>query len=550
MQRRTLCLQWMLLVAILVCGGQASGHDHTRHAAQRARAVALAKSRGLAEPVTNADLQTTCRLTINLVDAETQAALAGLVRITDVASGKAISLSGEIHRALNWYSLEQRSQITVPRGQLKIEAVRGLCTELAIVELDLQEQAEAQVTIPLTTFSRPSQQGFFSGNTHLHLMNLTHAEADRYLRVVPRGDDLDLVFLSHLRRIPDERDYISNVIVENSFTGGDLQRLSQDGVLFANGEEHRHNFGPGGEGYGHVMLLDLLRLIRPVSIGPGIMAEGTDGLPLRRGIQQARADGATVIWCHNTFGMEDVPNWMDGLLHAQNIFDGGLHGSYRDSFYRYLNLGLRVPFSTGTDWFIYDFARVYVPVAPEWTAKDWLASLRAGQSYITNGPLLQFEANGAAIGSTLPLSGPRQIQIQGTAQGRVDFRGLELIHNGEVIATVESTAQGNHFQARLEHTLDVREPGWVALRIPLENAKTELDRTLFAHTSPIYMNVAGKRPFRRDIAQQLIEETEASMKVIQQKGTFANQQERARVLDVYRSGIRNLRNRIAEQAGQ
>ena len=37
----------------------------------------------------------------------------------------------------------------------------------------------------------------------------------------------------------------------------------------------------GGEGFGHVMLLNILKRIEPVSIGPGIMKEGTDGIPLR-----------------------------------------------------------------------------------------------------------------------------------------------------------------------------------------------------------------------------------------------------------------------------
>ena len=540
---------FFLCTALIATGvRESSGHDRTRRAARRARAVALAKARALAEDPQAGSTSNLCRLNITLLDAKSAAPVSGLIRITNLTTRKALTLNGEIHRALNWYSVEASTRISVPRTRLKLEVIRGLCTELATVELDVRSKSQAEITIPIKSFIDPGEQGYYSGNTHLHLMKLTHAEADRYLRVVPHSDDLDLVFLSHLRRMPDERDYISNMIVENSFTGGDLQRLSGDGVLFANGEEHRHNFGRGGEGYGHVMLLDLLKLIRPVSIGPGIMRKGTDGLPLRKGIQEARADGATVIWCHNTLGFEDIPNWMDGLLHAQNIFDGGNHGSYKDSFYRYLNLGLRVPFSTGTDWFIYDFARVYAPVAPELTAKSWLASLRAGQSFITNGPLLKFEANGSAVGSTLPLSGPQKVQIQGQALGRLDFRGLELIYNGEVVATIDSTPEDAHFVALLEHQLDVHEPGWIALRIPLENNKTELDRPLFAHTSPIYLQVAGREIFRQQTAAQLIAEMRAGLKIIQEKGTFANPEERERVIDVYRSGIKNLRDRIAQHS--
>jgi hypothetical protein len=113
--------------------------------------------------------------------------------------------------------------------------------------------------------------------------------------------------------------------------------------------------------YMDLMLYDRNR--RWVNQIPGIMKEGTDGIPLQRGIRTAREDGATVIWCHNTFGHEDIPNWVSGLLHAQNIFDGGDHGTYEDTFYRYLNVGMKVPFSTGTDWFIYDFSRVYLPIS-------------------------------------------------------------------------------------------------------------------------------------------------------------------------------------------
>ena len=95
---------------------------------------------------------------------------------------------------------------------------------------------------------------------------------------------------------------------------------------------HRHNFEAYGDGYGHVMLLDIKRLIQPVSIGPGLMTTGSDGIPLRRGIDTARQDEATVIWCHNSLGLEDLPNWMSGVLDAQNIFDGGEHGSYKDTY--------------------------------------------------------------------------------------------------------------------------------------------------------------------------------------------------------------------------
>jgi hypothetical protein len=335
--------------------------------------------------------------------------------------------------------------------------------------------------------------------------------------------------------------------VENSFAGGDLQRLAQHGIVFGNGQEHRHNFGRGGEGFGHVMLLNLQKLIHPVSIGPGIMAEGTDGRPLRAGIEAARKDGATAIWCHNTFGYEDLPNWAAGRLHAQNIFDGGDHGSYRDTYYRYLNLGWRVPFSTGTDWFLYDFSRVYVPVADELTVPAWLAALQAGKSFITNGPLLEFTVDGHELGEVVALSEPKSVQVRAEARGRNDFHGLELIHNGQVIHTIPSAATGNHFRAALDLSLRLDQPGWLALRIPLEAGKNELGRPLFAHTSPIYVELNGRRIFQPEVARELIAEIERDWQTIVKQATFASSAERKEVEAVYQTGIAELRRQLQEQ---
>ena len=365
-------------------------------------------------------------------------ACGGIVRVTDLSAGGEVKLPDQIHREHNWYAVDRHSTLTVPRSSLRIEALHGIETLRVEREVDLDGRADAAIRIDLPRVYDPQGRGLVSGNTHLHLMKMSYESALEYLRLVPAADGLDLVFVSHLRRFPDERRYITNRIVEESLPGGTLERLSGQGLLLRPGEEHRHNFGRGGEGFGHVMLLDIAKLIRPVSIGPGIMGEGYDSVPFQQGIRTARNDGATVVWCHNSLGFEDIPNRLAGLVHAQNIFDGGSGGSYEDGFYRYLNLGMQVPFSTGTDWFIYDFSRVYVPVADAWTSRDWLAALRGGRSYITNGPFLEFEVDGRTSGDTIDLAAPRTLTVKGRAIGRNRFGTLELVHNGRVIETVDN----------------------------------------------------------------------------------------------------------------
>jgi hypothetical protein len=344
----------IVLSVVTLFATSTGAHEDSKHAAEKAIRVAQARANADALDIEAVRKMPQCRVTLKVLEFGSDEAVAANIRLLDTETGKAVPLADEIHRANNWYAVDAGAVLSLPQRKLTLQAIRGPETERTQVDLDLRDKKSLEAELSIRRFYDAAFRGLRSANTHLHLMNLTHEEALRYLRVVPQCDDLDLVFLSHLRRIPDERTYISNRIVEESFAGGSLQRLSQQGALYTNGEEHRHNFGRGGEGYGHVMLLDIQKLIRPVSIGPGIMREGTDGIPLQRGIQEARKDGATVLWCHNSFGHEDLPNWVAGLVHAQNIFDGGSHGTYKDTFYRYLNLGMKVPFSTGTDWFVYE----------------------------------------------------------------------------------------------------------------------------------------------------------------------------------------------------
>lgn len=197
-----------------------------------------------------------CRLTLNLIDAATKESLPGLVRAT-TSDGRKEALEGLLNRGTglrqrhpsrDWYVILKSTTVSVPRERLRIEAFSGLETELARKTIDLTDQASAEVTLPLVRFHRAATSGWRNGNTHLHLMSLTRDQADQYLKSISRADGLELVFVSYLRRAKAERNYISN-----TYTKQQLQQLSGHGVMFGHGEEHRHNFGSGGEGYGHVM---------------------------------------------------------------------------------------------------------------------------------------------------------------------------------------------------------------------------------------------------------------------------------------------------------
>jgi hypothetical protein len=268
---------------------------------------------------------------------------------------------------------------------------------------------------------------------------------------------------------------------------------------------------------------------------------GTDGTPLQTGIEEAHRQGGTAIWCHNNWGREDVPNFVNGKLDAQNIFDGGSHGSYEDSFYHYLNAGIRVPFSTGTDWFMYDLARVYTRVDGSLGIQSWLDALAAGRSFISNGPLLRLNIEGKDLGGTVELPGGREVSVRAEASGRLGFDKLQLIQNGKIISEIEPQPKDGYVEARLDRNIQIDEPSWLALRVSTQ-ASNEFGRQLFAHTSPIYINVSGKAIRQPEEVAYLIAQMEAAKQEIASRALFASPKEREAVLSVYEKGIRTLRN--------
>ncbi|MDE2666669.1 MAG: CehA/McbA family metallohydrolase [Acidobacteriota bacterium] len=498
-----------------------------------------------------------CRVRLSLVDGSTGKPVPGVIRGFVQGQETAVPIHGLLERGQgvgsvalqqqgkrpprrpihDWYVLSEPSEVTLPQKPLRLEAFSGLETEMATLEVDLSQRNDASLTLSLNSFSHIKDKKWFGGNTHLHLFRLAPEEADRYLSTIPAADRLDVLFTSYLIRPSEDADYITN-----RYPVGDLTQFHSTGVLVNQGEEHRHNLTPWSGGYGHVMLLNIRKLIQPVSIGPGITGAGTDGIPLQEGIDEAHRQGGTTIWCHNDLGLERVVNFVLGKVDAQNIFDGLSledYPQFEDTFYHYLNAGLRVPFSTGTDWFLFDLARAYTRVAEPLGIASWLEALKRGRSFITNGPLFHFLVEDQGIGDTLSLKSPGEVGVEGRVSGRIDFDHLELIHNGRVVDRIPSRATGEHFSAELKKTFAVEEPGWLALRVSGQ-ADSEYGLPIFGHTSAIYLEVDGKSIRQPAAVVHLRREIQAARTTVAEEALFATPEERKRVLDLYDRGLAAL----------
>jgi TolB protein len=535
-----------LIAAALAFATLARAHEETQFSAEDENAEMRA---AFALPAPGEPL---APLRITLLDAATGAALAGNVRVTN-ADGKPLLLElveprPKEPRPKAWHATAGPFEMQAPTGKLRIEAFQGLETELAVREVDVQPEVGAEVELSLVRFANAFERGLASGNTHLHLMAWPLDRVENYLRETTAADQVDFAWVSHLERFDTEVAYTTNEL-----SRADLEALSTPHTRFGWGEELRHNFGEFSVGYGHVLLLDLQRLVEPVSIGPVLAGTPHDAPGLADGMAGARAQGAWTIWAHGANGYEDLPSWLLGRVDAQNLFDGaapedklaGDHASYAAVFYPLLDVGLSVPFSTGTDWFIGDLARVYVALAGDRTTGAFLESLAAGRSFITNGPLLDFAVGDAGPGGVVKRDAPGVVPVRVRAIGRVDFGVLEVVVNGRVAARSDAFAVDGHYEAGIAQAIALDGPAWVAARIAPGEAMSELGKPLFAHTSAVTVEVGGERPFRSDVARKLVLEMDWNTRTIHAKAKFADAAQEREVTAPYREAMRALTARLS-----
>ena len=229
-----------------------------------------------------------------------------------------------------------------------------------------------------------------------------------------------------------------------------------------------------------------------------------------------------------------------------NVFDGSRSGTFEDGYYKYLNIGMRMPISTGTDWFMYDFARVYAKVPGKLTIQSWLDAFKAGRCLATNGPLLTLTVDGKEIGDIINLDKGKTVKVEISAMGRHDFQKLELIQNGKVVQTEMGKAKNGVYSAKIVREVRLDEPAWFAARID-SIAKNELDRQLYAHTSPIYVDFAGQRVFDIETGRNLQKQMEEARDEIKSRGKFPNDTARDKILGIYDDTAKEIVRRINQR---
>jgi hypothetical protein len=134
---------------------------------------------------------------------------------------------------------------------------------------------------------------------------------------------------------------------------------------------------------------------------------------------------------------------------------------------------------------------VYAEVEPgPLKIATWLAAIKAGRTFATNGPLLRFSLGGQGIGGEVRLDKKQEVHFSAEMNSIVPIDHLQIVCNGKVAR--ELALDGDRMSARVDGSIQFEASGWCVLRAFSDKAEYPiLDLYPYATTSPVYVSVVG-----------------------------------------------------------
>jgi hypothetical protein len=314
--------------------------------------------------------------------------------------------------------------------------------------------------------------------------------------------------------------------------------------------------------YGHLLLLNLKRLVRPLYTGFPESEQWEDYPSNDSQARQARDQDGIALYAHPALRFDQVPTGSLGGEAVADVALGSIDGfevfcshdePSMELWYRFLNLGFRLGISGGSDAFLnqsFSFLaggeRVYVYTADHFDYESWARGLREGRSFATIGPLLSFQVNGLLPGSKIHLESKKssaKVHVQVEAVSAIPITKVEIVARGRVVAEASSPTPVQRLQWQGE--LPLEESTWLAARVWAENSdrisngpsrwseRRSNDRVLAAHSSPIYVSVGNTQVYSAEDRDFCLRWMDALTERIGKDGKFADAAHRQEVLNSF-----------------
>jgi hypothetical protein len=418
-----------------------------------------------------------------------------------------IDVGGDVRLGqISYAYIDGTCQGWLPRGEVIVDVARGYEYQPLRRRVTIAPD-QRRLELRLRRIANMNEQRWFSGDSHVHFLSTQGSLREA------QAEDLNVVNLL-------QSQWGSLFTNTEDFTGEPASSRDGRTVVWTSQENREHVLG-------HMILMGLRRPVYPwCSDGPS-EAElgGTLETTLSAWADACHEQGGTVILPHFP-----NPNGEPAALVATGRIDGVemiREDAYNHlEYYRYLNAGYRLPLVGGTDKMSSQVAvgqyrtYVYIPPAEEFSHEAWQRGLRAGRTFLSGGPLLEFSVEGAQIGDTVRLpDGGGSVEVSARARSVLPIHTLQIVLNGQVVAETSELAGARSLS--LHARVSIEGDSWLCARVGGPNYEHLVhhdvwNRGIFGHTSPIYVACGADDWQRMDPAgvQYMLTLVEGSLQYI------------------------------------
>jgi hypothetical protein len=358
-----------------------------------------------------------------------------------------------------------RYGVSVPPGAYEVIATRGPEYRHLRRRIEVAGSDIADVELRFERWRDLPAEGWWSGDAHVHIAR--EDGGDEAALSIARAEDLHVANLLAMGNIG------AQYFAQSDY--GPRGRASRDDYNLVSGQED-----PRTGRRGHTLHLNIAERARDVDryfLYHELFAR------LRAGGSVSGYAHVGSDWFGESAGLAlDVPFGIVDVVEVLQAYRLRIH-----PWYDFLNLGFRLTPIAGSDYPYIDpagavrcFARIEGPLTPE----AWFDSVRAGRTFVSNGPMLSFHVGAATMGEAVEIEPGESLLLHAQADVNPDLdelERLELVVHGEVVAATDGPGR-----AEVEHRLIPAAGCWVAARAVGSN------RTV-AHSAPVYVTVGGAK---------------------------------------------------------